>query len=123
MRCAGSGLAGDAEMPTRAKLLDWRPLEKNTLKGFASVQFTSGVIFREIAVHVSGSRAWAAPPSRPWIKDNALVFDETTGKAKWQMLVDFANHGVRASWSRQVISALAAAHPEVLAGTTDDQGS
>jgi hypothetical protein len=36
----------------RPRLIDWRPLHKNTLQGFAKVQFGSGLIVSEIAVHV-----------------------------------------------------------------------
>jgi hypothetical protein len=98
-------------------------LVKNTLRGFASVQFDSGIIIREIGVHISGSRAWASPPSRPWVRDNALILEETTGKPKWQLLIEFCNHGARARWSRQVLAALRDVHPEVLAGTGQDEVS
>lgn len=101
---------------TPARLLAWRTMAKNTLLGFAKVQFTSGLIIDEIAVHRSGSRVWAAPPARAWIDNDALVRDER-GRLKYQPLIDFANHGVRASWSRQVITALRDAQPELLKDT------
>jgi hypothetical protein len=103
---------------THARLLDWRPLEKNTLRGFCKVQFSSGLIVAEIGIHIAGSRAWAAPPSRPWIKDNATVLDDK-GKPKWQPLIDFATHGVRSSWSNQVLGALRDVHPEVFRDLDD----
>ena len=96
-----------------ARLLDWRPVQRNTLLGFARVQFGSGLIVSEIAIHVAGSRAWAQPPARAWIEDNKLILTET-GRPRWQPIIDFANHGVRASWSRQVLAALREARPEVL---------
>jgi len=99
-----------------AKLLDWRPMRKNSLLGFARVQFGSGLIISEIAVHAAGSRAWAQPPARPWLDGNKLVLTEA-GKVRWTPVVHFANHGVQASWSRQVINALREAHPEVLPET------
>jgi hypothetical protein len=49
----------------RAQLLAWRPLRKNTLRGFAKVQFGSGLIVDEIAVHVAGSRAQDAAAWAP----------------------------------------------------------
>lgn len=96
----------------RAKLIDWRPMNKNSLLGFAKVQFSSGLIIAEIAVHRSGSRLWAQPPSRPWIENNALVIDER-GKPKYTPLISFAHHGVQASWSRQVLRALRESHPRL----------
>lgn len=106
-------------MRTPARLLDWRPLRKNTLVGFAKVQFTSGLIVGEIAVHQNGSRVWAAPPARPMLDNNATILDER-GRPRYQQIVDFANHGVRASWSRQVIRALIEVHPDLFPGMEDE---
>lgn len=93
-------------------MLHWRPLRRNSLLGFATVRFSSGLTIAEIAVHHSGDQVWAAPPARPWIEDDSLVRDER-GKWRYQQIISFANHGVRASWSRQVIRALREVHPEV----------
>jgi hypothetical protein len=100
---------------TRSRLLEWRPLLKNTLRGFAKVQFPSGVIIAEVGIHIAGSRAWASPPSRPWVKDNAVVLDEAA-KPRWQPLIEFATHGVRSSWSSQVLAAVREEYPEVFEG-------
>jgi hypothetical protein len=43
---------------------DFRPLTRNTLRGFVRARFPSGLIIGEIAVHVRDGQAWAAPPSR-----------------------------------------------------------
>jgi hypothetical protein len=90
------------------------------LRGFLSVQLSSGLILHECAVHVAGSRSWVAPPSRPWVRDGQLVLDMVTGKPKWQPLVEFSTHGVRSSWSRQILRALDETHPEVLAEATEE---
>ena len=81
-------------------------MHKNSLKGFAKVQFGSGLIIAEIAVHHQGSRAWAQPPARPWIENDELVRDGERGRIRYQPLISFANHGVQSSWSRQVIRAV-----------------
>jgi hypothetical protein len=105
-------------MMPRARLLDWKPLAKGTLLGFAKVQFSSGLIISEIGIHRSGDRVWANPPARPWIDHDALVRDER-GRVKYQPLIGFANHGVHASWSRQVIRAVREQHPAVLGDLID----
>lgn len=106
-------------MPHRPRLLDWRPLHKNTLLGFAKVQFSSGLIIGEIAVHRSGNRMWAAPPSRPWIENGAVVIGER-GRPRYQSIIGFANHGVQASWSRQVLNALSEEHPALFPDAVED---
>lgn len=97
---------------TQPRLLKWRAVAKNTLMGFADVQFSSGLIIHEIAVHQSGSRVWATPPSRPWLENDLLVRDER-GRPRYQPIITFANHGVQASWSRQVLRAVRAVHPDL----------
>jgi hypothetical protein len=99
----------------RAKLIGWRAYHKNTLRGFASVRFASGVEVHEIAVHIASGRAWASPPGRPWIDASGAVVRGDDGKIKYQALITFASHGVRSRWSRAVLDAVRAEHPEVLA--------
>ena len=105
-------------MPPPPRLLDWRPVRKNTLRGFAKVQFSSGLTIGEIAVHRHGSRVWAQPPARPWIEDDQLVRDER-GRVRYQPLISFATHGVQSSWSRQVIRAVRAGVPGELPDEPD----
>jgi hypothetical protein len=47
-----------------ARLLDWRPLRKGTLIGFARVQFSTGLIVSEIAIHAPQVRASGLRPRR-----------------------------------------------------------
>lgn len=99
----------------RPRILDFRPVRKGSLRGFLSVQLPSGLIVREVGVHIAGSKSWCAPPARPWMRGTELITDAATGKLKWQPLIDFSTHGVRSSWSRQILRALNEAYPEVLA--------
>jgi hypothetical protein len=98
-------------MSAPVRILAWRPLRKGSLLGFAAVQFSSGLQINEIGVFRSGSRRWANPPGLPWIKDGAVVRD-LLGKIKYSPAITFFNHGVQSSWSRQVIAAMEAEHPE-----------
>jgi hypothetical protein len=98
--------------------LEWRRVRKNTLLGFAKVQFSSGLIIAEIAVHAHGKRLWVQPPSRPWI-ENGEVVREDRGRIRYQPLISFANHGVQSSFSRQVIRAVQEGAPDELPHDND----
>lgn len=55
----------------------WRPLRRNTLLGFASIEIVElDLKVHEITIHQKGDRQWAALPSRPWVKDGAVVTDD-----------------------------------------------
>jgi hypothetical protein len=94
-------------------ILNFKPLTKNTLRGFATVRFPSGLVMHEIGIHTSHGRAWAAPPARPMVKDGRQLADDA-GKARWQCLIEFADKATRDAWSTQVIAALNLQHPDVL---------
>jgi hypothetical protein len=95
--------------------VEFRPLRKGSLLGFATVRLGSGLILYDDGVHRQGSRAWCSPPARPWINgDGSLVRDDATGKVKYAPVVRFATHGVRSSWSRQILAALQEQYPEVI---------
>ena len=48
------------------RCVEWRPLCRNTLRGFAAIQIAEfRMTMREVAVHAKGERFWAQPPSRP----------------------------------------------------------
>jgi hypothetical protein len=79
------------------------------------VRFGSGLIVHEVGVYHAGSRIWCSPPSRPWVHNDALVRDPVNGKLKYSPLIEFSTHGVRSSWSRQILTALQEQHPEALA--------
>jgi hypothetical protein len=103
-----------------ARIVGWRQERRNTLRGFATIEFPSGLILAEIAVHQSARSCWAQPPSRPWVKDGALVPGERPGKFKWQPLISFATPEIRDAWSHQVIAAVRSAHPDALDPETSD---
>jgi hypothetical protein len=98
----------------RAELISWRPLHRNTLRGFASVRFPSGLEVYQITVHVCGDRAWASPPARPWIDPNGSVTRDPQGKNKYQAIFGFVSPAKRSRWSRAVIEALLSAVPNAL---------
>lgn len=95
-------------------ILKWRPHRQNTLRGFARAQMSSGMIIDDIQVHQAGSKTWANPPSSPRLDANGVAVRGERNKIRYDRTVSFFNHGTEASWSRQVIAALRAQHPEAL---------
>ncbi|MFL6448693.1 MAG: hypothetical protein ACJ746_13540 [Bryobacteraceae bacterium] len=63
---------------------DWKPLEKNTLKGFVTIILPSGVRIRDCAVHTRDGKCWISMPSKAWTK--------TDGGTTYVPLVDFSSN-------------------------------
>ncbi len=100
---------------TSFEIVVWRPVLKNTLRGFATIQQPSGMIVADVGVHISGGKAWAAPPSRLILDRDGQPMLDNHGKTRWCPLVSFTNRETQRAWSDQVIAALKVAYPEALA--------
>lgn len=99
----------------------FRPLRRGSLVGFCSVRFGSGLVMHEVGIHRAGTKTWCSPPSKPWVRGDALVRDDA-GKLKYSPIIEFINHGTRSSWSRQILTALQEQYPEALAAATEAEG-
>jgi DNA-binding cell septation regulator SpoVG len=87
---------------------------KNTLRGFATVQFPSGMIIHEVAVHANHRGVWASPPGKPMTDRSGQLMRDDDGKQRYVPIISFASKQVRDQWSRVVIEALQAAYPGAL---------
>lgn len=96
------------------RVLEFKPLAKNSLRGFATVEFPSGLIMSDVSVHVSHGRPWASPPSRPMIDREGQAMRDGEGKLRYSPVVTFTDKAVRGRWSDSVIAAIRAAHPDAL---------
>jgi len=95
------------------RVLDFRPLERNTLLGFANVAISEiHLVIRDVAIHHKGERRWAQLPARAQLdRDHQPIRDEATGKIKYVPTLEFANKRIADAFSSRVVEAL-----EVLQG-------
>ena len=78
------GLYATAAAPTRPimRLLDFKPVRKNSLRGFASIKLPNGLIISDVVVGETGDRQWALLPSKAMIdRDGELMRDGAAGRA------------------------------------------
>jgi hypothetical protein len=84
------------------------PLERNTLRGFAEINIADlGMTMRDVAIHSKNGSTWASPPSKPQIKDGAVVTDNA-GKAQYINIIEFTSREARDEFSNSVIQAVLA---------------
>jgi hypothetical protein len=82
--------------------------ERNTLLGFAEINITDlGMTMRDVAIHTKNGSTWASPPSKPQIKDGAVVKDDA-GKIQYLAIIEFGSREARDKFSAAVISAVCA---------------
>ena len=98
------------EPPTAQKglrLIEWRPLAKGALVGFATIQLPIGLTIRECPVLISGYREWVNLPAKPQLdRDGKPRLDPVTGKALYASIIEWPDRDTRDRVSEAVISAV-----------------
>ena len=100
------------------RAIDWRPLERNTLRGFVTFELPSGLIRHECTSHRAASGAeWLGLPGRPQLdQEGRQREDPATGKLAYTEIVEIPGKDQR---ERFQTAAVAAVHA-VLDGSGND---
>ena len=93
-------------------IIDWRPVVKGALLGFAEVQQPSGQIINDVTIVTAENGPLASPPGKPMIGPDGMVLTDHRGKVRYSPVIQFASKEVRSRWSDAVIAAVRTAHPE-----------
>ncbi len=92
-------------------LIEWKPMRKNTLRGFATVRYGSLTI-RDVTVHNSNGKTWAGMPSKPMIgSDNTAKTDER-GKIKYVSMLEWSSGAAADRFSEEVVAAVETQYPD-----------
>ena len=103
-------------MSAQIDVNEWKPLARNSMRGFMTVTLPSGMVVHDIVVHVTNGQPWAAPPSKQMIGRDGGALKDANGKGRYSPVISFADKATRDRWSDAVIAALTAAHPDALGG-------
>ena len=99
------------------EVTDFKPIRRDTLRGFATVQFSSGLRLLECPVHVHHSgRAWVALPGRPVIEEGCHKRDPSTGKLAYVPMAQWCDRTTSDRFSELVIALLRERWPSALEG-------
>jgi hypothetical protein len=79
-------------------ITDWRPHEKNSLKGFFSATLPSGLILRDLMLHERNGARWISFWAREWA--------DSGGVKHYAQLVQFTDRRTADEFRRDVLDAL-----------------
>jgi hypothetical protein len=86
---------------------NWRPMDRNTLKGFLDITLPSGVRINDCTVHQKNEKRWVGLPARPQTnKDGTPRLDPKTGKQAWSASVEIPDPARRARFQRAALDAV-----------------
>jgi hypothetical protein len=104
-----------APPPLPVALVEWKPVVKNSLRGFATVRLGKSLQISECLVLASNGRLWVNLPGKPQFdRDGHPVLDQR-GKQKYSALLQWRDKAAADRFSEAVIAAIRAEHgPEAL---------
>jgi hypothetical protein len=98
----------------RLRVTEWRALNKNTLRGFASIALPNGLVIRDVSVHSKGGKHWASLPSKPMLDSAGSVLRDEAGKIKYAAILQWGDRTTANKFSAAVVQALLARFPDAL---------
>ena len=77
---------------------NWKPYEKNTLRGFLSLTLPSGLVIHNCALHQKDGARWIGLPSRQYTKDD--------GSTSYSPVIDFTSPDKRRNFQAAALAAV-----------------
>ncbi len=111
---------GDPSMPdgSQAKptltIEKFRPVVKNTLRGFVDVHLPFGgaaLVIKDISIHRKGDRAWCGLPAKPKITPDGAAMKGEDGRIAYVNVLEWSSREMSDRFSTKVIELVEAAHP------------
>jgi hypothetical protein len=108
------GAESDAS-PIRPKmrLISWKPLVKNSLRGFATIELPIGLKIIDCPVLVGSNGAWATLPSRP-VLDRDGRQAKPDGKLQYSTILEWKSRDLSERFSQTIVELVRQAHPDDL---------
>jgi hypothetical protein len=101
-------------MTLRIECESFRPLLKNTLRGFAVIKIPDiRLRVKDVAIHVKNESRWAALPAKPQIKNGKIVTNDQ-GKDQYVHILEFTDRTSGDAFSRAVVDAVLKLDPRAL---------
>jgi hypothetical protein len=95
-RQAGTGsaqIAGNQRGP-QARILAFKPFEKNTLRGFFDLELPSGLILAGCTLHKKDDKYWVGLPAKP--------YTAADGTQSWTKIADFRDAKTRNKFQESI---------------------
>ncbi|MGE4048419.1 MAG: septation protein SpoVG family protein [Acetobacteraceae bacterium] len=94
-------------------VLNFKEVRKGALRGFAQVRFASGLIINDVAILAGPNGLWASPPSKPMVGRDGSPITDANGKQKYSQIIEFVDKTTRDRFSKSIVAAIVAVHPEL----------
>lgn len=80
---------------------DWKPFQKNTLRGFFTLTLDSGLVIHKCSAHVKNGSRWIGLPAQRYTKKD--------GSTAYVNILEFTDRKIADNFSAQVLRLIDAA--------------
>lgn len=101
-------------------LVEWKPMVRNTLRGFVTIKLGRSLIVHDAPVHCTARadgtmRYWCGLPSKPQVDRTGQALRDDKGKVRYTPILEWSDRAASDRFSDGVIAAIEAQHPGALA--------
>jgi len=97
----------------QVRVVSFKPVQRNTLRGFATVEFGSlRIIDCSVHEHVTSGRCWVSLPGKPVLDDQGRINATDRGKLAYSPTAEWTNRNASDRFSQLVIAELRRDWPE-----------
>jgi hypothetical protein len=111
------GAPGHQGEQKRMWLVSWKPLVKNSLRGFATVLLPIGLKISDVPVLVSNGKTWASLPSKPQVDKDGRHKRDVNGKLAYTAILEWKDRDLSDRFSQAVVALVQAEYPDALDGS------
>jgi hypothetical protein len=94
----------------KMRLVSWKPLIKNSLRGFATVELPIGLKIIDCPILVGPNGPWASLPSKP-VLDRDGKHAKPDGKPQCSAVLEWKSRHLSERFSEAVVALIREAHP------------
>jgi hypothetical protein len=110
-----AGFGGYPERP-RLRLVSWKPIDKGSLRGFASVELPSGLKIHDCPVLRSHGKARATLPSKPQLDKEGRQKTGLNGKPAYSPEIEWRTRDLADRFSAAIVDLVRAQYPDAVGG-------
>jgi hypothetical protein len=97
--------------PLPVSLLTWKPMQRNSLRGFARIRLGRSLIISDVAIHCAHGRRWAQAPAKPQLDKDGNAKRDEKGKIAYVPVVEWTDREAADRFSEAVIAAVEREYP------------
>jgi hypothetical protein len=99
------------------KLIEWRPVVKTSLRGFATVELTAvGLVIRDVVVLAGRNGPWASLPAKPQIDRDGRPKLGSNGRPAYSSILEWRDRELSDHFSAALVAAIRDRQPDALEG-------